>query len=64
MDTFLCEFHTTTKMSKARVRIIRGEDIFCLAYFEFEILIGQWFSKCGPQRNSNIIQELVRKAYF
>lgn len=31
MDMFLCEFHITIKMSKARARIIKGEeDDFCL----------------------------------
>lgn len=65
MDMFLCEFHTTTQMSKARVGIISGEeDNFCFAHSEFEVSIGQWFSKCGPQRNSDITWKLARKAYL
>lgn len=44
MDMFLYELDTTTKMLKARMRIIRGEENdSCLVYSESEVSVGQWF---------------------
>lgn len=63
MDMFLYEFHTATKIMKARVRSFGGkEEDYCLKYSEFEVSIEQWFSKRGSQGNSSITQELARRA--
>lgn len=65
METFLYEFHTTTKILKTRVRGFGGEeDGYCLEYSESEVSIGRRFSKCGPQSNISITWEFVRKEVF
>lgn len=66
MDMFLYEFHTTTKMLKARMRIIWDEENdFCLAYSEVEASLEYWFSpSVVPKGMTTLPRNLLGKHTF